>query len=88
MSLPQYFQPGMTPTELYYSVGDRVYGTLIIDNLTVKYRFNDGSRPYEESKTFDSRSAAEKFATRFAAEMNRCDKRQTVPMISSFRSFE
>ena len=88
MALPRYFNCGRTDDEFYHSVGDRVYGTLVIKGVEAKYRFNDGSRPYEEIKRFGSIEQAEKFAARFAAEMNRCIKKNAVPMLSTFRSFD
>lgn len=87
MNLPQYFQPGETSHEFYHSVGDRVYGTLIVRGVEVEYRFNDGTRPHTEVKEFPTESQAQRFATKFAAEMNRCNKRNTVPMLSTFRNF-
>lgn len=87
MSLPSYFQQGETSTELFHSVGDRVYGVLCINKNVVRYTFNDGSRSYTDERRFNSDSSAEKFASKFAAEMNRCWKRNSVPTSATFRNF-
>jgi hypothetical protein len=92
MPLPQYFQPGETENSFYHSVGDRVYGTITVTDKTVGYTFNNGSNDssgyYYEEKEFGSVSSAQKFASRFAAYMNQCGKRNTVPTLGTFRDFQ
>ena len=86
--LPAYFQPGETNDSFYHSVGGSIiYSTLVISGFNVSYSFCDGNRTYNEAKGFKSENKAIQFASSFAAEMNRCDKRQTVPSMDKFRNW-
>lgn len=85
VQLPSYFQE--YDGAQVFSVGDRVYGTLSVKGSEVSYRFNDGQRPYEDSRSFRSESAATRFASKFAAEMRRADGRNAVPHMGTFRDF-
>lgn len=53
----------------------------------VSYRFNDGSQPYDETRTFKTETAAQRFAARFAAEMRRSYDQNAVPLMGLFRNF-
>lgn len=86
LQLPQYFS-FYGGTAWFSCGGDRVYGTLSVEGSVVTYRFNSGNGVYEDSREFGSESAAIKFASKFAAEMRRCDKRNSVMTSSTFRSF-
>ncbi len=84
--VPGYFQ--QSGDEFFFSVGEVVYGTLTLKGDVVRYHFNDGGRPYTEDRKFPTRRKAEIFASRFAAEMRRADRRNAVPHMGTFRGFD
>ena len=86
MNLPSYFE-AFNGSHWFSTVGERVYGTLKVTPPVVSYAFHDGTRQWEESRSFRSDSAAVRFAARFAAEMRRADARNAVPHMGTFREF-
>lgn len=91
MSLPNYFTD--ESENIYsFSIGDRIYGSLVVNidpdlpASVVTYRFNDGQKSYTSSCVCDTSKQAIRFASKFAALMRRCDKRNGVPMMGLFEN--
>lgn len=82
-TLPSYFESDHEGG-MYYTQGDRVYGTVTQRGSVVEYRFNDGSRPYTEEIDFGTEIKAIKAATKMAKEMKACS--HGIPHMGTFRS--
>ena len=69
---------------MYYTQGDRVYGTVTQRGSIVEYRFSTGSRAYTEEIDFVTEAKAVKAATRMAKEMK--SAAPNIPHIGTFKS--
>lgn len=69
---------------MYYTQGDRVYGTVTQRGSIVEYRFSDGSRPYTEEIDFGTEAKAMKAATKMAKEMK--SAAPGIPHMGTFKS--
>jgi hypothetical protein len=81
--LPNYFTSDFEGG-MYYTQGDRVYGTVTQRGSVVEYRFNDGSRPYTDEIDFGTEAKAIRAASKMAAEMRRYD--ESVPHMGTFQA--
>lgn len=82
-NLPEYFLDDLEGG-MYYTQGDRVYGTVTQRGSVVGYRFNDGNRPYTDEIDFGTEAKAIKAATRMAALMRKSSS--SIPHMGTFRS--
>jgi hypothetical protein len=69
---------------MYYSQGDRVYGTITQRGTVIEYKFNDGSRTYTEEIKFVSEFKAIKAATRMANKMR--SSSHSIPHMGTFKA--
>ena len=81
--LPAYFQSDYEGG-MYYTQGDRVYGTVTQRGSIVEYRFNDGSRSYTEEIDFGTEAKAIKAAAKMAKVMR--SESHGIPHMGTFRS--
>lgn len=81
--LPRFFDPDYRGG-MYYTKGDRIYGTVTQQGSIVKYRFNDGSGPYTEEIDLGTEDKAIEAATKMAETLKaaKCG----VPRMDAFRS--
>lgn len=82
-TLPAFFEADYEG-DMYYTQGDRVYGTVTQRGSIVEYRFNDGSRPYTEEIDFGTETKAVKAATKMAKAMK--SAAPGIPHMGAFKS--
>ena len=69
---------------MYYTQGDRVYGTVTQRGSIVEYRFNEGNLTHTEEIDFVTQAKAVKAATKMAKEMKSATPH--IPHMGTFKS--